>query len=103
MRVKMAKPTRVVPGASELEDSGRRAHVHSREGSKHKDGAVTSTETAHAGAQGGRNAAGELTDAVGSQLRTAYSELLKEPVPDKFAELLSRLAHKEKDAEDPHS
>jgi hypothetical protein len=36
-----------------------------------------------------------LPDILGKQLRTAYSELLNDPVPDRFNDLIKKLEHRE--------
>ena len=38
----------------------------------------------------------EAQDAIGRRLRSVYGELVAEPLPDKFRELLDRLAKSEK-------
>jgi hypothetical protein len=53
--------------------------------------------------QASRSGSTDLSDAVGSQLRTAYSELLNQPVPDKFALLLSKLKASEEDTKEQKS
>lgn len=39
----------------------------------------------------------QVQDHIGRQLRAIYEELLSQPVPDRFAELLEKLDRKAKD------
>ncbi len=45
----------------------------------------------HSTAGGGRNGPATVTDAVGRKLKSSYSELLREPIPEKFLQLLQQL------------
>jgi hypothetical protein len=46
-------------------------------------------------------AAKELTDAIATPLRAAYSELLSKPIPEKFKNLLQSLAARDKHSREP--
>jgi hypothetical protein len=39
----------------------------------------------------------QIQDHIGRQLRAIYEDLLSQPVPDRFAELLEKLDQKERD------
>jgi len=43
------------------------------------------------------NSAGTVEKAIGSRLRAYYDEVAKEPVPDRFLDLLKRLDRQEPD------
>lgn len=74
---------------SDMETSGRTGGGPSGGGAKPAAGASTSP---------GREAAAfgsDLQSSIGRQLRSMYNDLLQEPVPDRFLQLLSDLEGKE--------
>lgn len=74
---------------SDMETSGRTGGGSSGGGVKPAAGAATSP---------GREAAAfgsDLQSSIGRQLRSMYNDLLQEPVPDRFLQLLSDLEGKE--------
>jgi hypothetical protein len=68
-------------------DDGRRKPASKMDPS---DGTSTTASSAHPGA--GMEA--ELQAYIGRQLRAVYDEIVNEPVPDKFVQLLSNLERK---------
>lgn len=103
----MAK--RVEPGRSgEDRNNEQQARLRPRAGASvgtgqsHEEDTVSSTDT-YENQQRSKDASADLGDAIGSQLRTAYSELVNQPVPDKFMMLLEQLKKRENDGKERKS
>ena len=102
----MAK--RVEPGrSSEDRSEEQQARLRPRAGAavgtqSHEGDTVSSTDT-YENQQRSKDASADLGDAIGSQLRTAYSELVNQPVPDKFMMLLEQLKKREDDSKERKS